>query len=569
MGIGPIRTAAAPALMGIGPIRAAAAPGGVPAGFGGVRAEAAAVEPLRARRQQQRARGEQQQLQVEEGGIVLDIEQIHLELFLIGGVVAPEDLRIAGEPGLDLHAVAELRHAAAVIIDVFDALGPRADERHLAAQDVEKLRQLVDARAAQDAAHGRDARVVLHGELRAVRLRVHDHGAELDEGETLAVARIALLAKEHRPAVVRLDGDGRGEHERAGHEDADEREHDIHQPLDGQLLDVHGAVAAQVHERIAHERLLRAVEQDVLHRGDDEQALVPLEAVIHQPQAQPCADAADDDGGIRRKLLEQRRCILLVRMQHGGDAVAFAHRLKLAQHLRLVALAADDERRVAHRAQAVIQAVAQQQQQRAGAPLRKLHQQQRQQRQQRLGREREHEIDDAVGQEHRDEQRRHELPQADDADGKAAVQRREQQKHRQVQHREHHKPPEVEIRLRVVAHRRVQERGKQRGRDRRLDEEDHAVLEFSDRPALQIPLLPAGTGGSCARRPAAMKPIDSRLYHIIYRALWQSCDAFCARERLRRAGRRSCPRQAQTGRQPACAARPRGRGCQRGARMLC
>ena len=47
---------------------------------------------------------------------------------------------------------------------------PRADEAHLAAQDVPQLGQLVDREAAQDAADRRDARVVPDLEDRAVGL---------------------------------------------------------------------------------------------------------------------------------------------------------------------------------------------------------------------------------------------------------------------------------------------------------------------------------------------------------------------------------------------------------------
>ena len=79
------------------------------------------------------------------------------------------------------------------------ALGqrPRADQRHLAAQDVEELRQLVDRPAAQEAADGRDARVVADLEERALllvqllelvllALRVLVHRAELEAGERRA-----------------------------------------------------------------------------------------------------------------------------------------------------------------------------------------------------------------------------------------------------------------------------------------------------------------------------------------------------------------------------------------------
>ena len=66
----------------------------------------------------------------------------------------------------------------------------RADEAHLALQHVPELRQLVDARGAQEAAHARDARVVLDLEERAVDLVVR--------GERLA---LRLGAVDHRPEL--------------------------------------------------------------------------------------------------------------------------------------------------------------------------------------------------------------------------------------------------------------------------------------------------------------------------------------------------------------------------------
>ena len=55
-------------------------------------------------------------------------------------------------------------HAAAVpglvLLDLVRQRRPRADERHVAAQHVPELRQLVEARLAQNASDRRDARIV-------------------------------------------------------------------------------------------------------------------------------------------------------------------------------------------------------------------------------------------------------------------------------------------------------------------------------------------------------------------------------------------------------------------------
>ena len=94
---------------------------------------------------------------------------------------------------------------------------PRADERHLAAQHVEQLRQLVEREAAQEAADRRHARVVADLEQRAVGLVVllelvlaaasasRVHRAELEAGERRAADARAHRAVEHRAARGELD----------------------------------------------------------------------------------------------------------------------------------------------------------------------------------------------------------------------------------------------------------------------------------------------------------------------------------------------------------------------------
>ena len=64
-------------------------------------------------------------------------------------------------PGLDLVAQHVLRDAVLELLDEVGPLGTRADDRHVAAQHVPELRQLVEVAAAQPAADRRAARVVL------------------------------------------------------------------------------------------------------------------------------------------------------------------------------------------------------------------------------------------------------------------------------------------------------------------------------------------------------------------------------------------------------------------------
>lgn len=45
-------------------------------------------------------------------------------------------------------------------VDEVEALGPRAHDRHLAAQDIDQLRKLVELGARENASHRRHARIV-------------------------------------------------------------------------------------------------------------------------------------------------------------------------------------------------------------------------------------------------------------------------------------------------------------------------------------------------------------------------------------------------------------------------
>ena len=83
---------------------------------------------------------------------VLDVVEVVLDALLERGVAAPAvDLRPAGDAGLHLVAQHVLRNAVLELLDEERPLRPRADERHVAAEHVPELRQLVEVRAAQEA----------------------------------------------------------------------------------------------------------------------------------------------------------------------------------------------------------------------------------------------------------------------------------------------------------------------------------------------------------------------------------------------------------------------------------
>ena len=119
----------------------------------------------------------------------------------------------------------------------------RADETHLAGDDVEQLRKLVQGgspKPAPDAGHARiggDLEQPLLG-LVAIPQRVlqvlgvGDHGAELEHVEASAMAANAQLAEEDRTAAVELDGDCDRDHQRRHRQQPERCTHEIEASLD-------------------------------------------------------------------------------------------------------------------------------------------------------------------------------------------------------------------------------------------------------------------------------------------------------------------------------------------------
>src|SRR5439155_25629551 len=118
------------------------------------------------------------------------------------------------------------REAAAlprfVLLDLARDGRARAYDGHLAAEDVDELRELVDAVLANEAADGGDPRIALHLEDRAVHLVLRDelglellgvdhHRPELEHEEATAMEPHALLLEEHRPARRELDDERHGD----------------------------------------------------------------------------------------------------------------------------------------------------------------------------------------------------------------------------------------------------------------------------------------------------------------------------------------------------------------------
>src|SRR5436190_6159207 len=155
--------------------------------------------------------GREQDLRVQPERPVLDVPRVLLEPLGPADLLAALHLRPAGYPGPHRQPPAV---TGGIVRDLLDQVRPRPDEAHLALQNVDQLRQLVEARPPQEAAAARDPRIVGQeppwiGEPEPLsRLdRVDHHRSELQHPERLADPAGALLSDQRRAAVVEPDPD--------------------------------------------------------------------------------------------------------------------------------------------------------------------------------------------------------------------------------------------------------------------------------------------------------------------------------------------------------------------------
>src|SRR5215213_30103 len=118
---------------------------------------------------------------IENQPLVFDVEQIVLKFLTCifdRRAVRILDLRPARESRRDQVSLLVERDLFGELRHEMRALGPWANEAHLAFQDVPELRNLIDADLANDAADARRARVALAGPNRTVLLGVDSHRAK-------------------------------------------------------------------------------------------------------------------------------------------------------------------------------------------------------------------------------------------------------------------------------------------------------------------------------------------------------------------------------------------------------
>jgi hypothetical protein len=151
---------------------------------------------------------------------MVDVPHVELDPVCPRQRRATVNLRPAGEPRLDVEAPALV---VAVPIDLVPQRRARADQRHVPANDVPELRQLVERQLPEGATDARDACITaVDGKAGSLALRADDHRPELQELEVAATLADAHLPVEDGPPVLELDAE-RGEREQRRRQDEHSR----------------------------------------------------------------------------------------------------------------------------------------------------------------------------------------------------------------------------------------------------------------------------------------------------------------------------------------------------------
>ena len=180
--------------------------------------------------------GQKNNLDIEPEAPLADVLQIELDAFFhffqrVGFAAPAVDLRPAGDARLHLMAQHVAFNQRAVLLVMRHRVRTRANNRHPAGKDVDKLRQLVQRGAAQEVPHAGDARIVLRGLGHHLVVLHHLHGAEFPHHNRLTVHAVAGLTEDNRSWRAQLHREGNAAQHRGDEQQNQRREHDIFQTL--------------------------------------------------------------------------------------------------------------------------------------------------------------------------------------------------------------------------------------------------------------------------------------------------------------------------------------------------
>src|SRR5690606_26265087 len=191
--------------------------------------------------------GEENDFQVQPEGPAADVVEVVFDAFLhlvegVGFAAPAVDLGPAGDAGLDLVAEHVAADELAVLLIVGDGVGAGADDGHVAAQHIEKLRELVQGGAAQKGAEWGDAAVVALGLGNGVAVFHDGHAAEFPDLDGAAVHAVAFLPEQRWPGGSEAHAQGDDQHGHGNDRENDQRQHYVLDTFDQPAGAIHGRV---------------------------------------------------------------------------------------------------------------------------------------------------------------------------------------------------------------------------------------------------------------------------------------------------------------------------------------
>src|SRR5262249_17552745 len=144
-----------------------------------------------------------------------------------GGAASAVALGPAGNPRFNVVPESIIRDRSLKFVVMGDRVRPWTDQRHFAAQDIEKLRQLINARFAQKAPDPSDSRIPPRSLADGRAIIPRGHGSEFVDYELFAVEPITTLTKDDWPGRIKLNCDHRQSYNRKCRDGCDRSQHDI------------------------------------------------------------------------------------------------------------------------------------------------------------------------------------------------------------------------------------------------------------------------------------------------------------------------------------------------------
>lgn len=298
---------------------------------------------LRALLHKQDLRGREHDLEVFEEAGLGDIHQIHQELVVGRRIVLAIDLGIAGESALGLEAEVPLRKFFFVLGGNLGALGARAYDGHVAFQDVQELREFIEADSTDEATDGGDAGIVLaRGESRhAVFFGIHAHAAEFVDREYFPVFGKAVLLIKSGTAVS-LDEEPDDEHGDGEDDEGCEGENDIEGTLEEEVLGRWRITTDAEDGQVEEVDLVSAAHDDVADARQDEGVYAVGDAVFHDDISLMAVNAtAEDRLGIRETLIQISEA--LFGGEGADDFEVDVHAVALDEGIHFSPFAQDDD----------------------------------------------------------------------------------------------------------------------------------------------------------------------------------------------------------------------------------